>query len=223
MLRRLLICIFFVLSVCIAEAQQVLLTATGKVVGTRLDVATQAPYCILFPDDVRSFSEMVTLGRKLNNLGANVLLVPSDKLYTEPVVTADQLVNDIGWRVAELRKLSHAPIFLFAENRVSAAALIAATKYFAIKGVIAASTGEYFPEKKYVERSLSTLRVPVLALSTPDESETVKGVFHNVPRRLVVFSSDLKAQGYTDLLQNTKQAGKIWLALSVFYHEHFEN
>lgn len=223
MMRYLLIASFCILFMCNACAQQALLTSSGAVVGTKMVVSTQAPYCIICPDDAVTTAELVALGRKINNMGANVLLLPQDAPYTSANASVDSLVTNIGWRVAELRKLTAAPIFLFAENRISAACLIAATKYFAIKGVVAVSTGEYFGGKRYVEHSLSMLRVPVLSLCTQDEQEAVKGVFSKVPRKLVIFSTDLQSSGYSDLLKNTKQSGKIWLAVSVFYHEHFEN
>jgi len=214
------ICGWFISVTC---AQQALVSGSGVVVGTKLVVGTNAPYCVILPDDAVGTSELVTLGRKINNLGANVLLIPTEKPYITADASADDLVNDIGWRIAELRKKTSAPIFLLAENRTSAAALIAATKYFAIKGVIAVSTGEYFSNRQYVEQSLSMLRVPVLSLSTEEELETVKGVFAQLPRRFVIYSTDLQSSGYTDLLKNSKQSGKIWLAISVFYHEHFDN
>ena len=222
-MRYLLIAFSCILFTSIACAQQALLASSGALVGTKMVVATQAPYCVICPDDAVTTSELVTLGRKVNNMGANVLLLPQEAPYTSTNASVDSLITDIGWRIAELRKQTTAPIFFFAENRVAAACLIAATKYFAIKGVVAVSTGEYFGGKKYVEHSLSILRVPVLSLCTEDEQEAVKGVFSKVPREFVIFSTDLQSSGYTDLLKNTKQSGKIWLAVSVFYHEHFEN
>ena len=190
--------------------------------GTKVVVSTQAPYCVLFPDETYSADELIVLARKLNNLGANVLLIPSETPYTSVTSSPDSLVADIGWRVAELRKHTSQPIFLFAQHRVGAAALIAATKYFAIKGVVAVSAGEYFTPKDYVASSLSMLRVPLLALSTEKESGSVKGILENVPRNFVVHSADLTATGFADFLSNDKNTGKAWFALSVFYHEHFE-
>lgn len=206
-----------------ASAQQVLKTSSGAVVGTKMVVSTKAPYCLLFPDGTCTGTELIALARKINNLGANVLVVPSETPYTDANVSADVLVNDMGWRIEELRKTTSGPLFLMAQKRVSAAALIAATRFFAIKGVIAVSTGEYFAGKEYVAQSLTMLRVPVLSLCTEGEFMAVKGVFAKLPRKFVVFSTDLEVAGYNDLLKNTKQAGKIWLAISVFYHEHFDN
>ncbi len=209
--------------VCVSVfSQQPLLTLEGRVVGTKVVVSTQAPYCVLFPDETYSADELIVLARKLNNLGANVLLVPSEAPYTSVTSSPDSLVADIGWRVAELRKHTAQPIFLFAQHRVGAAALIAATKYFAIKGVIAVSAGEYFTPKDYVASALGMLRVPLLALSTEKESSSVKGILENVPRNFVVHSADLMATGFADFLSNAKNTGKAWFALSVFYHEHFE-
>ena len=216
-----LLCCWWVVSGCV-YAQQLLQTPTGRVVGTKIVVGTQAPYCILFPDEVRHGDELIALARKINNLGANVLLVPSLPPYTVATASVDSLVADIGWRVSELRKHTTQPIFLLAEHRVASAALIAATKYFAIKGVIAASAGEYFAGTDYVATALPMLRVPVLALSTEKESAAIKGIFASVPRRFVVHSTDLVVPGFADLLKDSKHSGKAWLAVSVFYHEHFE-
>ncbi len=207
---------------CNLYAQQPLQTSEGRVVGTKIMVSTQAPYCILFPDETRHGNELITLARKINNLGANVLLVPSVAPYLSSKSSADSLVADMGWRVAELRKHTTQPIFLFAEHRVASAALIAATQYFAIKGVIAVSAGEYFAGTDYVARSIPMLRVPVLALSTEKERAAVKGIFASVPRHFLVHSTDLSVPGFVDLLNDDKHAGKAWLAVSVFYHEHFE-
>ena len=218
-----LIALFCIVLTHRASGQQALMTSAGAIVGTKLMVSTKAPYCVIFPDETVSTSELVALGRKINNLGANVLIVPTENLYTRVDVSADELVSDIGWRVSELRKTTDSPIFLLAQKKVSAACLIAATKYFTIKGVIVASTGEYFVGKGYVEQSLTALRVPVLSLCTDNELTVVKGIFSKVPRKFVIFSTDLQSSGYADLLKNTKQSGKIWLAVSVFYHEHFDN
>lgn len=220
--RVLFVCMCILVSWSAVMGQQVLRTPQGVEVGTKLVVNSHAPYCILLSDGVRPTTELIALGRKVNNLGANVLLVTMVGMYCNNLAPADSLVDEIGWRIAELRKVTTAPIFLLAEHRLSAAALIAATKYFAIKGVIVASTGEYFFEEHYVEHSLRMLRAPILSLCTPQEVETVRGVFRSVPRKFVVFASDLETSGFSDLLKNTKQAGKIWLALSLFYHEHFD-
>ncbi len=77
-------------------AQQPLQTSEGRVVGTKIMVSTQAPYCILFPDETRHGNELITLARKINNLGANVLLVPSVTPYLSSKTSADSLVADMG-------------------------------------------------------------------------------------------------------------------------------
>jgi len=61
-----------------------------------------------------------------------------------------------------------------------------------------------------------------LALSTEKERVAVKGIFASVPRHFLVHSTDLSVPGFVDLLNDDKHAGKAWLAVSVFYHEHFE-
>lgn len=204
-----------------AATQERLSDSANQTLGLRFMVHTQAPYIVLLPGRECAETHLYTLAKKLNNLKANVLTVTPSEKCNNPHATPEELLSHLLRVLAELKTITDAPLLLMGEERSAAVALMAATHDFRIKGVIAASPGEYFSERELVQKTLKTLRAPVLALYSADELPIVKTLLSNVPDRLIIKSGTLNEGGYSTLLLEGKESGAAWLATSIFYNELF--
>ncbi len=213
--------LIFIALVSPAGAQDAVTSEDGETVAYRMFVNPSGPCAVIFPQGLRKKEDLFTLGEKFNHLGANALIIPPSTRYSDPWATADDLLKAVGDALSLAKKQGDGALFVVAEQKMAAMALIAGTKDFRIKGIIAVSPGEYFPDREFVHRRIKKLRIPTLVLYSPFEERVVKHLLSDVPKQLVIYSGVLKRMGYTNLLGTGKLSGKSWLAISLFYHQNF--
>ena len=107
------------------------------------------------------------------------------------------------------------------EERGAALAIMAATHDFRIKGVIAASPGEYFPDRNLLRGYVARLHAPLLVLYTQEEKQVVEELLAPIPAGVLVRSQTLAEPGLGTLLGDGAESGAAWLAVSLFYNRLF--
>ncbi|PID89971.1 MAG: hypothetical protein CSA97_05330 [Bacteroidetes bacterium] len=210
---------FLLLATHAGYAQVSVRNVQGDVVAYKLFVNPESPTAIIFPTSQGDDKDLIGLARKFNHIGANAFVVPHSSEYSNPALSPDSLVHLMSNAVELAVRGGAKTPFVVAAQRMASIALIAATRHFKIKGVVAISPGEYFQPRSYVREHIQRLRIGTVLLYTPREEKLVSHMVKGIPRRLLIHSHVLRHMGYRDLLARGRVSGQAWLAISLFYNE----
>ncbi len=192
--------------------------AQGQTVAYKLFVRPDSPTAVVLPSGgVGEDEDLLTIGRKFNHMGANAFVIPHSAQYANTQLGPDSLVRIVRAAVELAASSGGKTLFVVASQRLASVALLAATRHFKIKAVVAVSPGEYFQPQGYMTEKLERLRIGTLLLYTPKEESLIGPMVVAVPNSLITHFRELEHIGYRDLIERGKASGRAWLAISLFY------
>lgn len=205
-------------------AQEQLRFPNGDLSGVKFVSKATAPYFVVLPSSSdRGVAE--TIGKKILHLDANAYVIDDQRMrdLLSTAIKPDTLLSLLEPHLKLLREITDAPLILFAEQQMASVALLESLRNFRVRAVVAVSPGEYFWDREGVKSRINGNRVPLLVMHTSEETEFVKKLFSDYPPSLLIGAPVLERSGFHDLAENTKTSGAAWLAVNIFYKEHFNH
>jgi len=224
-------------SALMAKAQQTVVFQASDGLEVTADLyvkGTDLPYIILLHQARYSRGEYREIAPKLVNMGYNCLAVDLRSggevngivnktaiLATAKGVPVEYFnaLPDVEGAIGYIKSKSNKPFVLWGSSYSASLALLAGAKDLRVRAVVAFSPGEYFDQPDFVSSKISKLSVPILALSSKAECQSVRELLAGVKQNLVTYycPSDSGQHGAKALWQSNPSSGDYWMAITMFF------
>jgi pimeloyl-ACP methyl ester carboxylesterase len=196
---------------------------------------TRLPFIILLHQSESSRGEYTEIAPKLLNFGYNCLAVDlrsGNKMNFVPNETAQRAKQmhiptkfidtwpDILAAIGFVQKYNAEQVILLGSSYSASLALIIANQLNTVKAVVAFSPGEYFQPEMNVKEKLTTLKMPVFAVSTEMEYTYVSDLLAGVPDSFKTIYKPTEAEGVHGakaLWNDSPGSRECWFQLSYFF------